>query len=34
MKALKQNKKDSFEYGSIFVVIALLTVLVVGFIAK
>jgi len=34
MKALKQTKKDSFEYGSILLVITLLTVLVVGFIAK
>lgn len=34
MKAIHQNKKDRFEFGSILVVITLLTVLVVGFIAN
>lgn len=34
MKTQKQLKKDSFEIGSIAIVVSLITVLVVGFIVR
>ncbi len=34
MKALKENKKDSFEFGTIIIIACLVTILIVGIVAR